>query len=43
MKLRGSLNETRGTTFVFSTHDPRLLAHVRRTVMLEDGHVVSGD
>ena len=33
------LNETDGVTFLFSTHDPRLLEHVRRTVWLEDGRV----
>ena len=34
------LNEEQGVTFVFSTHDPRLLEHVKRTVNLEDGRVV---
>ena len=34
------LNREKGLTFVFSTHDPRLLEHVRRVVRLEDGRVV---
>lgn len=34
------LNQEEGVTFLFSTHDPRLLAHVRRTVEIEDGKVV---
>jgi len=34
------LNREEGVTFLFSTHDPRLLAHVRRTVEMEDGRVV---
>jgi putative ABC transport system ATP-binding protein len=38
--LMRSLNEERGVTFVFSTHDPRLLDHVRRIVRLEDGRVL---
>jgi putative ABC transport system ATP-binding protein len=38
--LMRSLNEDRGVTFVFSTHDPRLLEHVRRIVRLEDGRVL---
>ncbi|HEX7003748.1 MAG TPA: ABC transporter ATP-binding protein [Trueperaceae bacterium] len=38
--LMRALNEERGVTFVFSTHDPRLLSHVRRIVRLEDGKVV---
>ena len=33
------LNREKGLTFVFSTHDPRLLEHVRRVVHLEDGRV----
>lgn len=37
------LNQTQGTTFVFSTHDPRLLSHVTRTVNLEDGQIISGN
>ena len=37
--MRG-LNERHGVTFVFSTHDPRLLSHVRRIIRLEDGKVV---
>ncbi len=35
------LNREKGLTFVFSTHDPRLLEHVRRVVRLEDGRVIS--
>jgi len=38
--LMRRLNEERGVTFVFSTHDPRLLGSVRRIVRLEDGRVV---
>lgn len=34
------LNREEGVTFLFSTHDPRLLSHVRRTVWLQDGRVV---
>ncbi len=33
------LNETRGTTFVFSTHDPRVMERARRVVRLRDGAV----
>jgi putative ABC transport system ATP-binding protein len=35
------LNAALGTTFVFSSHDPRVIAHARRVVTLEDGQVVS--
>ena len=37
------LNEERGTTFVFSTHDPRVMQHARRLVRLVDGHVESDE
>ncbi|HHO58411.1 MAG TPA: ABC transporter ATP-binding protein [Oceanithermus profundus] len=33
------LNREKGVTFIFSTHDPRLLEHVRRVVHLEDGRI----
>ena len=39
IELMRRLNEEAGITFLFSTHDPRLLAHVRRVVYLEDGRI----
>ena len=33
------LNEDQGMTFVFSTHDPRVVAHAYRVVTLVDGRV----
>jgi len=36
------LNEKEKTTFVFSTHDQRLLGQVERLVQLEDGKIVDG-
>ena len=33
------LNERSGTTFVFSSHDPKVIACARRLVWLEDGRV----
>jgi len=41
--LMRELNEERGVTFVFCTHDQRLLDHVRRIVRLEDGRVADED
>jgi len=43
IELMRELNEERGVTFVFSTHDQRLLDHVRRIVRLEDGRVADED
>ena len=40
IELMKRLNTEAGVTFVFSTHDPRLLEHVKRTVALEDGRLV---
>ena len=33
------LNREQGITFIFSTHDPRVVAHARRVVTLVDGRV----
>lgn len=33
------LNETRGVTFLFATHDPQVMEHARRIVRLVDGQV----
>lgn len=41
IELMKRLNEEKGVTFVFSTHDPRLLAHVKRTVDMEDGQILA--
>jgi putative ABC transport system ATP-binding protein len=40
--LMGELNEKERITFVFSTHDQRLLDRVKRLVRLEDGRIVNG-
>ncbi len=34
-----TLNKEDGATFLFSTHDPRLLGRMARLVKLEDGHI----
>ena len=39
--LMRDLNHTLGLTFIFSTHDQRLLEHTRRIVRLTDGHIIS--
>lgn len=43
IEMMKRLNEEKGVTFVFSTHDPRLLEHVERTVSMEDGLITSSD
>ena len=37
-----SINETEGTTFIFSTHDARVMKHANRVITLEDGRIVNG-
>ncbi|MDL1983997.1 MAG: ABC transporter ATP-binding protein [Deltaproteobacteria bacterium] len=42
IELMRGLNENEKTTFIFSTHDPRLLDQVERLVRLEDGRILNG-
>jgi putative ABC transport system ATP-binding protein len=39
LNIMGRLNSERGTTFIFSTHDPRVVERARRVVRLVDGRV----
>ena len=39
LQLMGKLNQERGITFLFSTHDPLVMAHAKRNVRLVDGRV----
>jgi putative ABC transport system ATP-binding protein len=34
------LNETEGTTFIFSTHDPRVITRAARVIVFEDGQLI---
>jgi putative ABC transport system ATP-binding protein len=43
VNLMREMNRARKVTFVFTTHDPRLLEHVDRKVLLRDGSVVSDE
>lgn len=43
IEMMKRLNEDKGVTFVFSTHDPRLLELVKRTVEMEDGQIIKQD
>ena len=37
------LNREHGTTFLFSTHDPRVMERARRRVSLVDGRIESDE
>jgi len=39
ISLMRKINKEQGTTFVFSTHDQRLLAQVQRRIRLQDGRI----
>jgi putative ABC transport system ATP-binding protein len=39
LRMMRDLNEQQGITFIFSTHDSRVMAHARRVVTLVDGRV----
>lgn len=41
MRAFQELNEKRGITVVFVTHEPDIAVHTRRIVRLQDGHIVS--
>ncbi|MFZ5441268.1 MAG: ABC transporter ATP-binding protein [Myxococcota bacterium] len=42
LQLMERLNSTRGVTFLFSTHDPRIMKRARRVVLMADGKLVDG-
>jgi putative ABC transport system ATP-binding protein len=41
LDLMRDLNSRRGVTFLFSSHDDRVIGRARRVVRLEDGHLVA--
>ena len=40
MEIMQKLNQETGTTFVFATHDPRVIKYAKRVVTLQDGLIV---
>lgn len=42
LDLMRKLNEDKGVTFVFSTHDPLVMQRARRIIRMRDGRIVSG-
>jgi putative ABC transport system ATP-binding protein len=39
LDLMAQLNREQGTSFIFSTHDPRVMQRARRVIHLHDGRV----
>jgi putative ABC transport system ATP-binding protein len=40
MEIMSKLNEETGVTFIFASHDPRVIKYGRRVVQLQDGLIV---
>ena len=40
LDIMANLNQREKTTFIFSTHDPRVIDRARRILLLEDGKIV---
>jgi putative ABC transport system ATP-binding protein len=43
MEIMTRLNQETGVTFVFATHDPRVIHYARRVITLQDGVVVENN
>ena len=43
LQIMEELNQKRGVTFLFSTHDPRVMARARRIIRIVDGAVESDE
>ena len=43
LDIMQQLNEKEGTTFIFSTHDARVVKKARRVITVEDGKVISDE
>jgi putative ABC transport system ATP-binding protein len=43
LDIMEELNREHGVTFIFSTHDPKVMDRARRLVRLVDGRVASDD
>lgn len=41
MEIIANLNKNTGTTFIFATHDPRVIKYAKRIVTLQDGVIIS--
>jgi putative ABC transport system ATP-binding protein len=43
IELMKNMRNEFGTTFVFSTHDPKIMQAAEQTILLEDGRIVAAD
>jgi len=43
MKIMVRLNKELSTSFIFATHDEKIMAYLRRIIHLEDGKIVKDE
>ena len=43
MKTMVQLNENLETTFIFATHDEKVMTYLRRKIFLDDGKIVKDE
>jgi len=43
LDLMQAMNKNLGTTFIFSTHDPKVMEHARRLIRVRDGQIESDE
>ena len=43
IEIMREMNQRLGITFLFSTHDPKVMSHARRVITLTDGRIVSDE
>lgn len=43
LDLMEDMNKKKGTTFVFSTHDPQVMGHAKRLINIRDGQIESDE
>jgi len=43
MKILGQLNEKLSTSFIFATHDEKIMAYLRRIIHLDDGQIIKDE
>jgi len=43
MKIMVQLNQELSTSFIFATHDEKIMAYLRRIIHLDDGKIVNDE
>ena len=43
LNLMEEMNKIHGTTFIFSTHDPKVMEHAKRLIRIRDGQIESDE